>query len=170
MKIELDKKILLVFDTDQIMNTSYDLLAEWGSFSEDKDRYSIPRIVEDNADVLKNEYLQFLYHLGKTKHKGKSLIEHLAIREDFSLWWMSLLVEKSQWKSPHLYTAFRLLALQILVKETKVTEIKLFGLEKTVIEVIQFFCERSNIKLTVLKTAKKFKELSILLVILLFNW
>jgi len=161
MKIDLDKKILLVCDTDQIINTSYDVVAYWGVYTEDKDRYSIPRIVEDNADELKNEYLQFLYHLGNKKHKGKSLKEHLAIREDFSLWWMSLLVEKSQWKSPHLYTVFRVLALQRLVQETKVNEIKLYGLEKIVAEVIQLFCERLDIKVTVLKVAERCKESSI---------
>ncbi len=161
MKIDSDKKILLVCDTDQIINTSYDLVAYWEGYTEDKKRHSIPRIVEDNVDELKNEYLHFLYHLGHKSHKDKSLIEHLAIRENFSLWWMSLLVEKSQWKSPHLFSVFRVLALYRLVNETKVNEIKLYGLEKVVVEAIQLFCERSDIKLTVLKAEKTFKESSI---------
>ena len=75
MKIDLDKKILLVCDTDQIINTSYDLLAYWGGYTEDKERHSIPRIVEDNVDELKNEYLHFLYHLG---HKSVSYT-HLTL-------------------------------------------------------------------------------------------
>jgi len=56
--------------------------------------FSIPQIVEENADVLKKNYLEFIYNLS-TKQTGNGTVnELLAIDRSFSFWWLTQLSEK----------------------------------------------------------------------------
>ena len=99
--------ILLICDKPSEHSTTYDLIAYWESFDESNGAYSLPKMVESNSEHLREKYLDWLYKIGRLKINSKSVIDHLAIRDDFSYWWMTLIIEKSQWKSSGLYKSFR---------------------------------------------------------------
>jgi len=42
--------------------------------------FSIPRMVEENANYLKAKYLELIYEFGEVEVDGKSIIEHLIIQ------------------------------------------------------------------------------------------
>ena len=67
---------------------------------EKNDKYiSISSRLEDNSDKIKKKYIKFIHDLGEEKIDNKNLKSHLKIKENYNLWWMSLLTEKSHYKS-----------------------------------------------------------------------
>ena len=112
---------LLVIITDQLedsKNQSKEVLC-WKSYEKGENSISIPAYLEEHADSLRRKYLSFIHDLGETTINGKSIVEHMNIDGDFSLWWMSHIAEKSPFKSPRIYDCLRLLALEEILKERK---------------------------------------------------
>jgi len=84
---------------------------------------SVPRRLETHAARLRSRYLAFVHDLGETRVSGRSVVEHLALNDGFSLWWMTLVAEKSPFKSPRLYDCLRLLALEEMLRERRPAEL-----------------------------------------------
>ncbi len=78
----MGKNLLLCSEPSTIYN-KYDVIINWSSCEENENTYSIPRTIEDNADQFKSQYLDWIYTLGRNKVNGKSVIDHLSIREVF---------------------------------------------------------------------------------------
>ena len=139
------KSILLCNESSTIYN-KYDVVINWSSCEENENSFSIPRTIEDNADQFKSQYLDWIYTLGRNEVNGKSVIEHLSIREDFSLWWMSLIFEKSQWKSPRIYQVFQLLALELILERLEnVGAIDVTVDDKYICSLVKQWCSKHNI-------------------------
>ena len=82
--------------------------------------FSIPQLVEENADHLKTKYLRLIYEFGEAKVEGKRIIDHLIIRQNFSYWWMTLLAEKCNYaKSPQIDNIIKIMALEQWLKKNK---------------------------------------------------
>jgi surface carbohydrate biosynthesis protein (TIGR04326 family) len=81
--------------------------------------------------------------LGETKVNGKRVVEHLEIRPEFSYWWMTLLVEKSNWaKSPQIVDIVKLITLEHWLKINKYKK-------------VQFITANSNLAIAASLLAKK---------------
>jgi len=103
-------KKLLLCDSSISTRDQYDIIINF-NYSNNENEYSIPKIIEDNADKFKAIYLDWVYELGHQKINGKIIIDLLSIRKDFSFWWTTLIFEKSKWKSPGIFKSFQLIAL-----------------------------------------------------------
>ena len=51
--------------------------------------FSMPEIVEQNSSQVKDRYLKLIFDFGEIKVNDKRIIDHLAIRKNFSFWWFS---------------------------------------------------------------------------------
>jgi surface carbohydrate biosynthesis protein (TIGR04326 family) len=133
---------LVVWDDESMPPNGIDTVALWQSFSCDTipDAISIPKLVEDQADVLKARYLGWLYELGEKSIQGRRLVDHLDVRPGFSYWWMTLLAEKSSGKTPRIYDAIRLFALEGVVKQMHVNQITLISHDMILAETFQKWC------------------------------
>ena len=122
------KSDLLVLDTNnQTDNNQYDVIF-WNSYinSEANGTFSLPKLVEEDAESLKAEYLKLIYELGEAKNNGKSIIDYLEIRKGFSYWWMTLLTEKCNFaKSPQIDNIIKLMALEQWLQENKYHKLKI---------------------------------------------
>ncbi len=112
-----DKLPLVVIENKEQWHGEDAIIVCWSSFEVPQGGYSIPQLVEQQGELLKKEYLAWIYELGQLTINGKTIREHLAIREDFSFWWMTLLAEKSPLKSPIIYDIFRLRVLEKLYEK-----------------------------------------------------
>jgi len=117
----MGKQLLLRSDLNE-GGEQYDVVLNWNSCQQGDYEYSIPLFIEEHSDQFKDQYLDWIYRFGKTKLGDKDVIEHLLIRSDFSLWSMSLLFEKSKWKSPDLYQVFQLMAFEEILKSIEYIE------------------------------------------------
>lgn len=125
------------------------LIFNWTNRSEKGERRSIPQYVELNGDRLKLKYIAFIYDIGQFVVNKKKIVEHLEISPGFSLWWMTLLAEKSPYKSPHIQDCIKLLALEeVLIKEAP-NAILVDGVcNRQVVESILNLCASLDIEVT----------------------
>ena len=120
--------VLLVLDVGDALIDSHNDIIYWNGYAQSKldGVFSIPRMVEENANYLKAKYLELIYEFGEVEVDGKSIIEHLKIRKNFSYWWMTLLVEKCNYsKSPQIDNIIKLIALEQWLQENKYQKIRL---------------------------------------------
>ncbi len=103
-------KKILICDASYKTESIYDQIYIWDSYS--CNHFSLPEIVEKKSDYLKSLYLDWVYVFGNLILENKTIKQHLRIRPKFSMWSMSLIVEKSSWKSPEIYSVFKLLAFE----------------------------------------------------------
>ncbi len=115
----------------------------------------IPQLVEDRADSLRKRYLAWVGDFGRQVIAGKTLVEHLEIRPGFSVWWMSLLVEKSILKSPQMTQAIKLFAFEESLQGEDIRRVILRTKDPGLAECIRRFCERASLDFEWVGAGKK---------------
>jgi surface carbohydrate biosynthesis protein (TIGR04326 family) len=131
---------VLVWDREtEVPETAGDAL-HWRSYAVGPRLSSIPVYLETHAERLRSKYLAFIHDLGESLIAGKSVAEHLALEDGFSFWWMTRLAEKSPFKSPGIYSALRLLALEELLLERKPAWLELDTADDGLAEAIGELC------------------------------
>ncbi len=137
---------LVIWDQQKLpVGISQEVLL-WQSNDSREAFLSIPGYLEKHAERFRVKYLKFIHELGESSIKGKRIVEHLDTGDGFSIWWMTLLAEKSPFKSPAIYDCLRLMALEEILKENACSEIKLFSADQTLRLALQKLCENLEIK------------------------
>lgn len=101
---------------------------------------SVPAHLEAHAERFRAKYLAFIHDLGESRIAGKSVVEHLALDDGFSFWWTTRLAEKSPFKSPGIYSALRLLALEEMLLEHKPARLEIASSDDDLAEAIGALC------------------------------
>ena len=110
----MKKKLLVVWDGKNRHPSTDQHKILWQNYNTyNKDiEFSMPQLLEDDADKFKAKYLELIYELGEVKISGRRIVDHLKVRENFSYWWMTLLVEKCNYsKSPQISNIIKLICL-----------------------------------------------------------
>ena len=157
-------KTICVWDCDDDPSLGLDCcFVFWNkTFEVDVRTVSIVDILESHSDQLKGDYLEFIYKLGNSNSFGCSSIQQLKIREHLSYWWMTLLVEKSNWaKSPQISTIVKLMALDLLISESDCKKIVIQSDDQNLVESIKLLC--ISAKLDFQDLSKKDNRLKVLL-------
>lgn len=116
----------------------------WRSYTERSAVSSVPRYLEDHAEDIRKKYLAFIHDLGESRIGGKRVIDHLSLECGISYWWMTLLVEKSPYKSSMADT-LHLFALEEIVKDRKPRKLCLVSSNRDLNEAISELCRALNI-------------------------
>lgn len=106
---------------------------------------SIPRLVDENADILRRRYLAWVYELGERRIEGRRLVEHMELRAGFSYWWMTLFVEASYAKSPQIVTAISMMAFDDWVVGCDVKRVVLVSANQPLAECIGLWCAKNDV-------------------------
>lgn len=117
----------------------------WRTYTAGPRAASIPAYLEAHAERLRGRYLAFIHDLGEARISGKSVIEHLAVEEGFSFWWMTWLAEKSPFKSPGVYAGLRLLALEEMLRKRQPARLELDCDDANLAEAIEVLCRHLGI-------------------------
>ena len=139
---------LLIWDKHEPPPKNSGDMIYWQSYYEYKDEgvYSVPHLVEQNAEQLRDQYLSFIYNIGKKKINGRSIIEHMQIREGFNYWWMTLIVEKCNFaKSPQIDNAIKLLAFKTWLQENDYKQIRLISHNTALADAIKMMAYELSI-------------------------
>ena len=125
------------------------------SFSLENSSFSITDILEKNSDRYKSFYLEFVLELGISEHNGKSVIDLLAFRPDFSFWWMTLIAQKNNWaKSPQINHILKLMVLEDWLNRNKCKKLFINTRNFELFRSISKLCKTKDIKLINLKKKK----------------
>ena len=129
-RLKRPKSNLFIWDSNsQFKDNKYDVMY-WNNyeFSESDKVFSIPQLVEEDAEYLKSKYLSLIYNFGESKVNGKRIIDYLLIRQNFSYWWMTLFAEKCNFiKSPQIDNIIKVMALEMWLQEHDYQNIKFFS-------------------------------------------
>ena len=128
-----------------------------------KRNISIPAYIKKNSKSLREEYLKWIYELGLTKIKNKTVIEFLKLKNNFSYWWMSSINEKSNYleESPQIETAIKVIALNKHIDKKKINQISLFTDNKILLKFYKSFSKKNNIKLKYKLYKKEYQTFNI---------
>ncbi|MDF1795418.1 MAG: hypothetical protein P1U63_02645 [Coxiellaceae bacterium] len=152
---------LLIWDSPEKAPSGNWLTAFWQTFDvlEHGSSISIPLSIEKNSAYIKSKILAFLYEVGQSKIDGKSVVDHLNIRDDFSYWWMTILIEKSYSKTLNLYRLAQLFMIEQIIEQKKITRVILASNAPFLNKTIERFCLRKKIifeKKLFTNTSKRF--------------
>jgi surface carbohydrate biosynthesis protein (TIGR04326 family) len=117
----------------------------WRRFEQREGASSVPRYLEEHADRLKKRYLAFIHDLGSYRVAGRRVIDHLDAGDGFSFWWMTLLAEKSPFKSPRIYDCLRLLALEEILLADRPESVTLASSDQALVQAILCLCRNMGI-------------------------
>ncbi|EMO70415.1 TIGR04326 family surface carbohydrate biosynthesis protein [Leptospira santarosai] len=120
----------------------------WRDYSEDpsKDRFSIPKYIDQNRIRLREQYNSILYQLGEIRLTNKRIVDWLQIRPGLSYWWMTLIVESNYGKSSFMTPFIKLLALEEILSNQNVLEIIFSSSNSNLKEIIRKFCKENKIR------------------------
>jgi surface carbohydrate biosynthesis protein (TIGR04326 family) len=110
--------------------------------------YSLDSYVENHAHRLKEKYLSFITDVSEARLGKKRLSERFQLKNGYNLWWMSLLAEKSPYKSPAIADCIKFFAVEEILKQSKASKVLVAGADKAVIETFRILCKQSGIELS----------------------
>lgn len=116
----------------------------WNGYVEKGSVYSLLLYVDTHDERLRQKYISWIHDIGERQIVGKRLINHLSIENGLSFWWMSLLVEKSPFKSK-ISHAVRLLALEEVVEQHRPIKFRLVSANLDLYKTLHDFCENLGI-------------------------
>ena len=111
----------------------------WNGYGEQSGVHSLLQYCERHAMRLRAKYLAWIHDLGESQIKGKRIIDWLSFEDGLSYWWMTLLVEKSAYKSP-ITDAIRLIALAEIIDENKPLSVHLVSENHTLKDAVAEMC------------------------------
>ncbi|SVD65804.1 uncharacterized protein METZ01_LOCUS418658, partial [marine metagenome] len=130
---------VVVCDHTEVPETDH-LLVLWNGYKEGNGQYSVLKTLEKHSDQLRSEYLALIYELCQLKVAGKRIVEHLEIEPDFSLWWMTLLAEKSPYKTKAVLDSLRLMAIRRLLVDNKIKAVELISVNPDLALAMERLC------------------------------
>ena len=133
---------MVLLDEGGQWNEDARVVAHWAELNVPPDQESIPQKVEEQALLIKNDYLAWVYDLGRYKVDGQTLISYLQFFENLSFWWMTKVAAKSPFLSPGIYQVFKLRALEKLYLEIGCEGLIYCGNNKTLHQIFQDWCQK----------------------------
>jgi surface carbohydrate biosynthesis protein (TIGR04326 family) len=121
------------------------MVCRWSGYGQTDLIHSLLRYVETHGERLRHKYLAWIHDLGESRIFGRRLVDHLALDDGFSYWWMTLLVEKSPWKSPSINDAIRVLALEEIIAERRPGKLRLVSANSRLDEVMRELCRNLGV-------------------------
>ena len=148
----------IIWDQEDVPSSNNFINVLWRGFGGDdkKNTISIPKLVEDNADSLKSNYLSFIFELGEMRIKGRRVIDCLQLREHFSYWWMTLFSQKCNFaKSTQIDDVIRLMAFEDWIASRSIDHIVLVTCNPVLAECVCILCKKLDISFEWRKIASK---------------
>ena len=130
----------------------------WNGYAQTDSTKSLLKYVEAHDERLRSKYLAWIHDLGESRYSNRSLAENLVIDNGLSYWWMTLLVEKSPWKSPSINDAIRLMALEEIVIESAPATLVLVSANFRLNEAVRELCGNMRVAYKWRRLGRRFFE------------
>ena len=108
----LSNNILILLDR-VVGEKIYDgIVVSWSDMIVPSEIISLPVKTEEQAISLKEEFLRWLYEIGKSEVGGRSMVSHFKIFDNLSFWWLTSVAEKSPFLCRSIFQVFKLRTLE----------------------------------------------------------
>ena len=143
---------LVISDSVKVsLNDTSDLMF-WSENNQinDNKSFSLIEIVESNAEYCKSKYISLISELGEAVVDNKRIIDHLKIEKNFSFWWTTLIVEKSNYsKSIEINNAIKIIAFKNWLKKKNYKKIIIYSYNPNILKAMSILCDKINIELEI---------------------
>lgn len=137
--------VLILWDSPAPPPAADGLVYRWSGHADTDAVCGLLSYVEAHGERLRRKYLAWLHELGESSVGGRRLIDRLALGGGCSFWWMTLLAEKSPWKSPAIIDALRLFALEEIFVRERPQMVRFVGGNPGLHEAIGGLCSNLSI-------------------------
>lgn len=155
--------MLTIWDSQEDPGISTGIVYTWNGYVETERIFSLFRYVDKHDHLLKKAYLQWIYELGEYRVAGIKIHDHLALKDGFSFWWMTLFVEKDAWKQPAIMSTLRLMALADILQKGGYKHVRLVSGNKNLATAITSLCKSLRIQVEVDTDRTSIKNIA-------YNW
>jgi surface carbohydrate biosynthesis protein (TIGR04326 family) len=145
MMMPFERLVLIVWDSNEPPPVNSDLVYRWQGYAENANVHSLLHYVETHGERLRQKYLAWIHDLGEVQIGGKRLIDQLVLKSGLSYWWLTLLVEKSPWKSPSLRDVICIFALEEVLQQQKPEQLRLFSANGNLHRVLKDLCQNLGV-------------------------
>ena len=135
----------LVIETGASSQILSGVTYRWYGHGESNNYHSLLDYVENNAERLRHKYLEWISDLGNTRHQKRLLTDWLALDEILSYWFMTLISEKSIFKTPEIIDSIRLLALEEIIATLAPKQLILVSKDPILRSSIRQLCQSQSI-------------------------
>ncbi len=146
---------LVILDEGEIWDGEDANIVYWADIDVPLKCLSIPYLVDINGTTLKSKYINLIQNLGNKNVSGKSVKLHFKTTEHLSFWWLSLLSEKSPWKSKGIFDVFKSMILESILTDYSGREIVVFSNNHSLTKWLEEKVRFSGQKLIVNKRCSK---------------
>lgn len=152
MKVEVSSKTLVVIDgaLHSVPGAFADLDAcylLWSDYSDTSTVHSLPELVERDHKSLRKRLVDLIHDISKLEIHKTDVVGQMGLRAGMPYWWMTLLNEKSPYKSDWIYDLLRLFCLEDFLSD-HTREIVLYSSSK---RLHHFFKQYAGHKRVVLR-------------------
>lgn len=133
---------MVILDKGCVWEGEEACIVHWAEMEIADSHFSIPRLVEKQGEILRQEYLAWVHDLGECRLGGKPLKEHLSLGENSSFWWMTRIAEKSPIRSPGIYQVFKLRTVERLFESLDCCSIVLCSPNRQLHRLMSKWCGR----------------------------
>ena len=136
--------VITILDADIKLPAVCGEVFRWNGYGEDDGQHALLDYCETHSQRLRAKYCQWVHDLGESRIQDKRVIDHLAIDDQMSFWWMTLLAEKSHYKSP-ISKAIRLLAVEEILSQKSPAKVQLVSGDRVLHETLSTMCQALGI-------------------------
>ena len=119
----------------------------WNTYNKQENSISILDYIEKNSSLIKKLYISLIEEIGFYQINGRCLHEAFLIEKNFSYWWITDVYEKSLYKQRSINEILKLLALQEIINENKITKIFIKGFSNKILNSVEQICKTNQILL-----------------------
>ncbi len=123
----------------------------WDQNTQIKDEISIIKFVEENDNIIRDRYNEFIDDVGLKNFKNKKFYKYFNFFKGYNLWWMSLIFEKSNYKSDGPNNSIKLIAIEEIIKKNNPKKIHFVCSDLNIIGIVRTLCKKYNIILLIVK-------------------
>ncbi len=106
-----------------------------------EDVFSLPELVDAQAEELRRRFLALVHGAGTTRVGGRTVIDHLRLENGISYWWMTSIAQKDVYaRSPYIFDALKLFAFDDFARSSAGQPIELRSADRRIAEVIAAWC------------------------------
>ena len=111
---------------------------------------SIIKFLDENSDFIRDKYNKFINNLSEKKIGDLSLKKYFKLKNGYNLWWMSLIVERSLYKSNSNSECLKLIALELIINQYSLKKIKFFCNDRKIVKSVRPLCKKLKVKLSII--------------------
>ena len=130
------------------------LKIDWNDRNTNSDIISILNYIEENEVKIRNSYFELINIISEKKIDGSPLSELYLYQSYYNLWQMSLICEKSFYKSSQITNILKFLAVVDLVEYYVPKELILLNTDSRINKIFKKYCSISKINFDVKKEKK----------------